>query len=848
MTFTGRKTDPAVDAAELAAWRARTLDELKTRFAGLDDADPGASFSSITLYQPPKPPSTGAIAAGARTVLMSGPDEGAPASADSTGPAAGTSEDAPPESLGDWQIIEKLAEGGMGIIWRARQDALAREIAVKSVRPGIADDESRARFLDEAVVTGALEHPNIAPVYSLARNEAGEVQLAMKLIGGRSWATLRAEDGPDLDRDLDILLTVCSALRYAHEQGGILHRDLKPENIMLGEYGEVLVMDWGLACSYRPPADGSPRLGVPTELIGEPGGTPAYMAPEMAEVRPDDLGPWTDVFLLGGILLEVLGGSPPNVDPEQPDEKVWNVLLRAVARPEPQIPEDAPSGLAAIVRAALEADVTKRTASVREFRESIEAWRRRRAALKLLARAESLLAEARRSGAYDHFNRALGLAEQSLELCAELTEAAELMITVRAGKAGRALDNGDLELADSELQRLPRGHPHRLDLTVRLTMLRESRHQRRRRQGFLALASVVLLILAVREGFTTRRLQVEVEEARMRHRTAAARLFSSFASDMKDAARRKLEPAVRVLDELTRLAARDRLPLADDEALGDVLGERLRSEPTLDGLSYGDHRGRFVGALRRTSRRPDRSLMTWIDLMVIKPDSEGLSQTLQRLRRDGRRGPLRAVGPGFDARRRPWYEVASARAGSAWTSPYVFSEGDPGLTHCRGLRRDGAVAGVFAADFRLDQLERFLATLAPGERSDAWLLTPAGEMVVAAAGRSREQSRRRLERRLELDPQALAEPDHLRVAARESDRTPVLVGFESFQVDGGLALIVGMEAPLTDLGLLEPAAAKGPEGLSRPVRIGVVLALALVVGVALLRLLRGPRSRAGGGA
>ena len=165
------------------------------------------------------------------------------------------------------EILDVIGEGGMGTIYRARQKSLDREVALKRIKPDLEMRQDVVdMFLGEAHATGALDHPNIVPVHELGRDENGRAFYSMKLVRGTPWDKLlhpetdeqRARAGSMSVRDhLDILLKVSDAIGFAHSRG-VIHRDLKPENVMVGEFGEVLVMDWGLAATAEP---GGPRRG-----------------------------------------------------------------------------------------------------------------------------------------------------------------------------------------------------------------------------------------------------------------------------------------------------------------------------------------------------------------------------------------------------------------------------------------------------------------------------------------------------------------------------------------------------------------------------------------------------------
>ncbi|MCA9261828.1 MAG: protein kinase, partial [Planctomycetales bacterium] len=144
----------------------------------------------------------------------------------------------------DYELLNVIGEGGMGVVYAARQSSIARTVALKMLKGGAGTAEQRDKFISEAVVTGELDHPNIVPIYDLGSNDDGALFYSMKRVKGTPWCDVIQERG--LEENLNIFLRVCDAVAFAHVNG-VIHRDLKPENVMLGDYGEVLVMDWGLA-------------------------------------------------------------------------------------------------------------------------------------------------------------------------------------------------------------------------------------------------------------------------------------------------------------------------------------------------------------------------------------------------------------------------------------------------------------------------------------------------------------------------------------------------------------------------------------------------------------------------
>lgn len=220
--------------------------------------------------------------------------------------------------------LDLIGTGGMGLVVRAFDKDLRREVAIKVLAPQWLGSETETeRFCAEARITGQLEHPYIIPVYELGTNGRGARFLCMKLVHGKTledaldeWGAARL--GSDRLADLlDVFVKVCDAVAYAHSRG-IIHRDLKPSNIMLGDFGQVYVVDWGVARpraqaagSWGPRAgasiDGEPSSEVPGSLVG----TLCYMAPEQLSGRIDQLDERTDVFGLGATLYQILAGRAP---------------------------------------------------------------------------------------------------------------------------------------------------------------------------------------------------------------------------------------------------------------------------------------------------------------------------------------------------------------------------------------------------------------------------------------------------------------------------------------------------------------------------------------------------------
>jgi serine/threonine-protein kinase len=294
-----------------------------------------------------------------------------------------------------YRVLRPHAQGGLGEVFVALDRELNREVALKQIRPEHADDEpSRARFLLEAELTGALEHPGVVPVYGLGQYQDGRPFYAMRFIRGESLKdAIRRFHETDVpgreigERSLALrgllarFVAVCNAVAYAHSRG-VLHRDLKPANVMLGRYGETLVVDWGLgkvvgrADPTQENSEVTVRPSAGTDVLatqlGAAVGTPAYMSPEQAQGRLDELGPASDIYSLGATLYYLLTGKAPFEGPDKGE------VLRRVARGRFRAPMRVKSGvppaLDAVCRKAMALKPTDRYPSALELAAEVEHW------------------------------------------------------------------------------------------------------------------------------------------------------------------------------------------------------------------------------------------------------------------------------------------------------------------------------------------------------------------------------------------------------------------------------------------------------------------------------------------
>ena len=306
-------------------------------------------------------------------------------------PAVGTSTGAGQR----FRILRPHARGGLGQVSVALDEELHREVALKELQERFVNDaKSRARFLLEAEITGSLEHPGVVPIYGRGQYRDGRPFYAMRLIKGESLKSAlnrlhrapreaRREPGEwnwEFRRLLRRFLDVCNTVEYAHSRG-VLHRDLKPDNVMLGEYGEALVVDWGLAKVFgRTEVDVAPEAPPPLDagelpdptVVGRAVGTWLYMSPEQAAGLLDQLGPVSDVYSLGATLYHLLTGQPPFKGVPR-GALLEMIQVGGFLRPR-EVNPDVPAPLEAICLKAMCPKAEGRHPSARALAGDLERW------------------------------------------------------------------------------------------------------------------------------------------------------------------------------------------------------------------------------------------------------------------------------------------------------------------------------------------------------------------------------------------------------------------------------------------------------------------------------------------
>ncbi len=279
---------------------------------------------------------------------------------------------------------KKIGEGGMAEILLAEDRNLRRTMAVKRLRWDQPKDDLRlGRLIGEAQVVAQLDHPNIVPVHDLAEDPEGNLYYTMKLVHGEDLGQIiekqdhRFRTQDELFELMQVFIKVCDALSFAHSRG-IIHRDVKPENIMVGEYGEVYLMDWGLALpmSGEETADSNTKryTVVPEEKIIV--GTPGFMSPEQARAESETLDGGADIFSLGALLYYFITGEPP-VEGATPVHVIFNTIHGDIRHPAEVVDHDPQPELCRITMKALAKDRGERYARVEDLKRDLELFMRR---------------------------------------------------------------------------------------------------------------------------------------------------------------------------------------------------------------------------------------------------------------------------------------------------------------------------------------------------------------------------------------------------------------------------------------------------------------------------------------
>ncbi|QDU88486.1 Serine/threonine-protein kinase PknB [Pirellulimonas nuda] len=389
-------------------------------------------------------------------------------------------------------------KGGMGYVYRMRQTSLDRNVAVKQVKPDMATNESdRNKLITEGVITARLEHPNIVPVHDLGIASDGQPFYVMKFVEGQEWEKLIGKYTEQ--ENLEVLLKVCQAVAFAHSHN-VINRDLKPGNVMIGAFGEVLVMDWGLAA----------RIDREQEI--PPGGTPLYMPPETAleyldsikhktvnlsegpsKTRRVKAGKYCDIYLLGAQLFKVITGKPPHTGKNTFD------CLKNAARNR-LVKVDRSSELLDIAYKAMATEPEDRYATVGDFIDAIKAYQEHAQSLLITRRASEDLelaenkktdASAKSTDKYALFSSAEHGFKNALELWPDNHKARRQLDKTLHAFADTAYQNGDYDLSLSMLDERRKD-----DEQLRSDVLRSQKQRKARLAWFRTLQYATAASLA----------------------------------------------------------------------------------------------------------------------------------------------------------------------------------------------------------------------------------------------------------------------------------------------------------------------------------------------------------------
>ncbi len=425
-------------------------------------------------------------------------------------------------------ITGEVGQGGMGVVHKATQERLRRTVALKTPNT----HHLNPRFTEEALVSGYLNHPNIIAVHDLIQGQDNALGLTMPLIDGISWNEKLKEDyarsnGPlpehNLRKHLDYLIKVCQAVSYAHYKG-ILHNDLKLENVMVGDFGDVVVMDWGCA-TLNPKVETNLPFGVVhPQRIKRPFGSPCYMPPELARGQGDQIGPWSDTYLLGAMLYEIVEGRPP-----RSGQTLGAVIEKAcMGEVEPFRHCTSPT-LQQICSQALSSSVHDRYQTPEQFEEVLRGFFRAEQSESLLTAANRLLLlETEVDPISESHNslvtliEAVSMTQQANQIWpSEMAKKVEVQASRKL--INRAIAMGDLDLATAYLDNLPDDNEDLIESLNRGKKQRNQELEAFQRSRRLTRSVIVLIILGLSLGGIL--INQEREKAVMQQQIAQERLM-----------------------------------------------------------------------------------------------------------------------------------------------------------------------------------------------------------------------------------------------------------------------------------------------------------------------------------
>ena len=509
----------------------------------------------------------------------------------------------------DFVVGPLLGQGGMGQVFRAMQPALGRNVAVKMIRTdktGAGQAKTAAaqrKFLAEARITGRLEHPNIIPIYEFGATGRSEVFYAMKEVKGMAWSECMGLLGEV--KNLDIWMRVADAVAFAHGRG-IVHLDLKPANVMLGDFGEVLLMDWGLAAAFTPTSDGVGKLVAGCGRCG----TPAYMAPEMAQGNAKKIGPKSDQYLLGGILYEILTGLRPHHG-----NSPLECLCAAYSN---RLQESGRSDdLMKAARKAMAANPWERHTDVKALQQAVLNCREHMASLVLSTQADETLKRAKRAKDYSDYARAVFGFEEALRLWPKNKAANVNLGLARRAYARLALERGEYALALAQAGELPADEGKNLGDEVKARQREAARQSEEEEQRKEALERRREALEQRQEALERSRNDLERRHRKMTWTAyaagmaAAVLLMVAATSHARIALARNQAENARTDLEATRIRAEnaqtdlEAMRVRAENAQTDLEATRVRLKETADELSKTQARMKKAEEIEALTKKID---------------------------------------------------------------------------------------------------------------------------------------------------------------------------------------------------------------------------------------------------
>ncbi len=654
-------------------------------------------------------------------------------------------------------LVGELGAGGMGVVYRAVQDNLQREVAVKCLKPRDDFPDADASFQSEACVAARLDHPNIVPVHDMGVTPNGQPYYTMKVIDGRAWDEViieqieRGMTAEDIRGNLEILLEVANAIAFAHSRG-IIHRDIKPQNVMIGEYGETLVGDWGLAVAIRPLGPQSKVLDLSQVVITC--GTPAFMPPEIASDQRDWVGPWSDVYELGATLYCILYGTPPR------REHTTLAALEIATRNEWRFPQDiAPVALpfhdvlGPVVIRALATHPQQRYADGRAFADALRDGLTRLDSAQLAVEAASLLERARVGPAAGSHNaihaggkegyaalaRAILLFEQALQSWPEYASARRNLVDAHLLYVKMALDGREHQLARSHLDAaayLPHGIVPTADQIVQRKRLSRQLHaqiageERRRRRAkvmqWSAMSLGVTLLLAMTLATLAVRHTAQTAENERNH--LSRMMIDSVASRVSGDMGTLLTPVRTTVRVVARWGETGRLNRLEGDVLIPLFLPLLVHQPALSGIITADDLGNEFTLLRTPQGFRTRTLRA------------GAAPELAKLGAEGEVLESWQESIDYHPHNRPWYRGAIAMTSSLtttvetrplyWSDPYLFfTTKDPGVTASMLAKRPNGRQIVVGVDLSFADVSELTASLLTENEGKVFVTSRDGRML-----------------------------------------------------------------------------------------------------------------------